>query len=134
MNYLFIVELILVMIDFIYHSKFEKEIVALERRFRHIKEGLEFFKRLCKVQFHPTSPRRIIAPAKLHRISQNDIWSLWKIELVIPKSNLRPNQFPRMWFGVQGDKIGFLCIGTHIDNYNDKNMARLAIDRLTDIF
>ena len=150
MNYLFIEEPISVMIDFIYqheasirlsvfvhfiyHSKFEKEIVALRRRFKHIKDGIESFKRLCEVQFHPTNPQRVIAPAKLHRISQNDIWSLWKVELVIPKSNLRPNQFPRMWFVVQGARIGFLCIGTHIDNYKDRDMERLAIDRLTDIF
>jgi len=134
MNYLFIAERILVMIDFIYHSKFEKEIVALRRRFKHIEQGIEMFQRLCEKQFHPTNPQRVIAPAKLHRISQNDIWTLWKIELVIPKSNLRPNQFPRMWFVVQGSKIGFLCIGTHVDNYNDKNMERLAIERLTDIF
>ena len=134
MNYLFIAEPILAVIDFIHHPKFEKEIVALERRFKHTKEGLESFERLCEVQFHPTNPRRIIAPAKLHRISQNDIWSLWKIEVAIPKSNLRPNQFPRMWFGVQGAKIGFLCISTHMDNYNNKKMERLAMDRLTDIF
>ena len=76
----------------------------------------------------------VIAPAKLHRVRQNDIWSLWKIELVIPKSNLCPNQFPRMWFCVQGAKIGFLCIVTHIDNYKDNDINRIALERLTDIF
>lgn len=122
------------MIDFIYHPKLEKEIVALSRRFNNIKEGLESFQRLCEVQFHPTDPQRVIAPAKLHRITQNDIWTLWKIELVIPKSGLRPNQFPRMWFCVQGVRIGFLCIATHIDNYRDDDMDRIASERLNDIF
>lgn len=134
MNYLFIVELILVMIDFIYHPKLESEIAALERRFSNLKEGLQSFQRLCEVQFHPANPQRIIAPAKLHRITQNDIWELWKVELVIPKSGLRPNQFPRLWFCVQGAKIGFLCIATHIDNYNDKKINSRAVERLTDIF
>ena len=134
MNCLFIAELILAMIDFIYHQKFKKEIADLSRRFRNLKEGIESFQRLCEVQFHSANPQSVIAPAKLHRITQNDIWSLWKIELVIPKSNLRPNQFPRMWFCVQGEKIGFLCISTHIDNYKDNEMNRIAIERLTDIF
>ncbi len=122
------------MVDFIYHPKFGKEIVALGRRFRNIRKGLESFQRLCEVQFHPVNPQRIIAPAKLHRITQNDIWGLWKIELAIPKSGLRPSQFPRMWFCVQGAKISFLCIATHIDNYNDNKMNRVAEERLTDIF
>ena len=60
--------------------------------------------------------------------------SIWKVELVIPKSNLRPNQFPRMWFCVQGNKIAFLCIATHIDNYNDNNLDNIAKERLNDIF
>lgn len=134
MNYLFTAERILAMIDFIYHPRFEKEIATLKRRFLNIKEGLESFQRLCEVQFHPIEPQRVIAPAKLHRITQNHIRSLWKVELVIPKSNLRPNQFPRMWFCVRGAKIGFLCIATHTDNYDDNNMNRVALERLNDIF
>lgn len=122
------------MLDFIYHSKFEKEIAKLERRFRNLREGLKAFQRLCEVQFHPANPQGIIAPAKLHRIKQNGIWSLWKVELVIPKSGLRPNQFPRVWFCVQGAKIGFLCIATHVDNYNDNTLNDIALERLSDIF
>ncbi|MFC1622498.1 hypothetical protein ACFL1Y_00690 [Patescibacteria group bacterium] len=122
------------MIDFIYHQKFEKEIVALSRRFKNIKEGMESFERLCNKQFDPINPQSIIPPAKLHRIKQNNIWDLWKIELVIPKSGLRPNQFPRMWFCVQGSKIGFLCIASHVDNYDDNKMEIVALERLGDIF
>lgn len=122
------------MLDFIYHAKIKKEIAKFKRRFSNINEGFEHFQRLCEVQFHPTNPQSVITPAKLHRIKQNDIWSLWKIELVVPKSGLRPNQFPRVWFCVQGEKIGFLCIATHIDNYTDDDMNKKALERLTDIF
>lgn len=122
------------MIDFIYHPRLEKEIAGLERRFKNVQGALESFKRLCEVQFHPTNPQAVIAPAKLHRVTQNDTWSLWKIELVIPGSGLRPNQFPRMWFAVQGSKMAFLCMGSHVDNYRDRDMDGEATDRLTDIF
>ncbi|MEK7062422.1 MAG: hypothetical protein AAB946_00135, partial [Patescibacteria group bacterium] len=111
-----------------------KEIGALERRFRTIRDGLKAFKRLCEVQFNPTNPRQVIAPAKLHRITQNDIWTLWKVELVIPNSGLRPNQWPRMWFAVKGAVIVFLCISSHVDNYDDKDMNRLALSRVSDFF
>lgn len=122
------------MIQFLYHDGIQKEIVALERRFRTIRDGLSIFERLCEVQFNPTNPRQVIAPAKLHRVTQNDIWTLWKIELVIPNSGLRPNQWPRMWFAVKGAIIVFLCISSHIDNYNDEDMNRLALSRVSDFF
>lgn len=122
------------MIEFLYHDGIQKEIDALERRFRHIKEGLKAFERLCEVQFDPKDPKQVITPSKLHRISQNEIWTIWKVELVIPKSNLRPNQYPRMWFGVKGSIISFLCISTHIDNYDEHEIDSLALNRITDIF
>ncbi|MEK7169480.1 MAG: hypothetical protein AAB377_00290 [Patescibacteria group bacterium] len=122
------------MIEFLYHDGIEKEIAALERRFRHLKDGLDSFKRLCEFQFNPENPKQIIAPAKLHRVTQNDIWTLWKVELVVPNDNLRPNQYPRMWFAVKGAVIVLLCICVHMDNYDDEVMNRLALTRVSDIF
>ncbi len=122
------------MIEFIYHDGIQKEIAAFKRRFSQIDDGISIFQRLCEVQFNPTNPKQVIAPAKLHRITQNAIWTMWKIELVVPNSGLRPNQFPRMWFAVKGTVIVLLCIGTHIDNYNDAEMDQTAMSRVTDIF
>jgi len=122
------------MIEFLYHDGIKKEIVAQERRFHHIRDGFKAFERLCEVQFHPTNPKQVIAPAKLHRITQNDIWTMWKVELVIPNSGLRPSQYPRMWFAVKGAVIAFLCISTHIDNYKDAEIDKLALSRITDFF
>ena len=122
------------MIEFLYHDGLQKEIAVLERRFRTIRAGLSAFERLCEVQFHPTNPRQVIAPAKLHRITQNDTWTLWKVELVVPNSGLRPNQWPRMWFVVKGAIIVFLCVSSHIDNYDDGDMNHLALSRVSDFF
>ena len=122
------------MIEFFYHDGIEKEIVALERRFRTIRNGLASFERLCEVQFNPTKPKQVIAPAKLHRVTQNNIWTLWKTELVIPNSGLRPNQWPRVWFVVKGGMIAFLCISSHVDNYNDEDISNIAISRVSDFF
>jgi hypothetical protein len=119
------------MLDFISHPSFEKEAAKLKRRF-YLDKGLQSFQRLCEVQFNPTNPQQVIAPAKLHRVTQNDLWSIWKIELVVP--GLRPNQFPRLWFAVKGSNIAFLCIASHVDNYSDNQMNQVAVGRINDIF
>ncbi len=122
------------MIEFLYHDSIQKEIVALKRRFRTTRQGFSAFERLCEVQFNPTEPRQVIAPAKLHRITQNDMGTLWKVELIVPNSGLRPNQWPRLWFFVKGSIIAFLCISSHIDNYSDEELNRTAISRVSDLF
>ena len=122
------------MIQFLYHDNLKKEITILARKFHTLKDGFSVFERLCQVQFHPTKPQQVVAPAKLHRVTQNDIWTLWKIELVIPNSGLRPNQWPRMWFVVKGEIIVFLCIASHISNYTDQEMDSLALLRASDFF
>ncbi len=123
------------MIEFLYHDTMKREIAALERRFSKLRsEGFKSFELLCQKQFNPIRPQQVIGPGKLHRISQNDIWTLWKVEMVVPHSGLRPNQYPRVWFGVKGSIIVFLCIGTHIDNYKDNEMDQKAFDRISDVF
>lgn len=122
------------MIAFVYHDGIRREIVALERRFRDLPRGFSALERLCDVQFHPTQPHQIIAPAKLHRVTQNNDWTMWKVELVVPNSGLRPNQFPRVWFVVRGGTIAFLCMASHTDNYDDADVTRLAMSRVTDVF
>ncbi|HAI74510.1 MAG TPA: hypothetical protein DCS28_00540 [Candidatus Moranbacteria bacterium] len=119
------------MIDFILHPSFEKEAAKLKRRF-YLDKALESFKMLCEFQFHPLNPQQRIASVKLHRVTQNDLWSIWKIELAVP--NLRPNQFPRVWFAVKGSNIAFLCIASYIDNYSDNQMNQEAVGRVEDIF
>ena len=65
---------------------------------------------------------------------QNNAWTMWKTELPILESGLRPNQYPRVWFAQSGDIIAFLCISSHIDNYNDEEMNQLALSRVSDFF
>jgi len=112
------------MLNFIFHPHFEKEAASLKRRFPFFNSGIESFKRICEVHFDPISPRQVIAPAKLHRIKCFESFTIWKIELAV--KNLRPNKFPRVWFAVRGAMVVFLCVATHIDNYDDNTMNREA--------
>lgn len=123
------------MIDFRYHDGFEKAIAALEkRRLRHIRASMDGFQKLCEIHFDPLLPHVRIHPGKLHRVTQNEVWTMWKTELPIIKSGLRPNQYPQIWFAVSGTAIVFLCIASHIDNYHDEEMDSLALSRVTDLF
>ena len=47
---------------------------------------------------------------------------------------IKPNQSPRIWFVVQGSNVAFLCAKSHIDNYNNNEVDRLAKNLATDIF
>lgn len=106
----------------------------MAKKLRNLDQSFKAFEKLCEWQFNSESPRQCIAPAKLHRVTQNALWTLWKTELVIVKSGLRPNQFPRLWFAVEGAKIAFVCIGTHMENYDNNEMDRLAMERITEMF
>ncbi len=120
---------------FLRHDDFEKEIAALRRRrLRYIQESLEGFEKLCEFHFDSVSPQPRIAPGKLHRVTQNNNWTMWKTELPIINSGLRPNQYPRMWFAQSGAIIAFLCLASHIDNYSDAEMDAVALARVFDIF
>lgn len=123
------------MIKFIYHPSIEKEITRLARKWPQLRqEGFKRFELLCEKHFNPVSPQQIIGPGKLHRITQNDVWMMWKVELIVPNAGLRPNQYPRVWFAVRGEYISFLCIATHVDNYNDSGQDQIAMERVDDIF
>lgn len=120
------------MLNFIFHPSFEKESAKLKKRFVYLNEGIKSFQRLCESQFNPINPMQVIAPAKLHRVSQNDLWAIWKVELAV--KNLRPNQSPRVWLAVKGENVAFLCINTHVDNYSDNNVNKTAVERVSSIF
>ncbi len=122
------------MLEFILHPNFQKETAKHKKRFSNLDGDIKKFERLCEIQFHPITPRPIIAPGKLHRRTENAVWQIWKVELVVTKTNLRPNQFPRVWFAVEGSKIAFLCIQTHMDNYKDNDIDAIASERVKDIF
>lgn len=112
------------MIDFISSPSFENESAELQRRFPAFNDGLEAFKRICLVHFHPIKPQQVIAPGKLHRVKDCDSYTIWKIEMAV--KNLKSNHFPRVWFAIKGSALVFLCARTHIDNYDNHKVDRIA--------
>lgn len=120
--------------NFLRHDQFSGELKQLVKKYPGTTAGLSAVERLLEKQFDPTSPDEVIAPGKIHRIHQNAIWSLWKVEMAVPGSGLRPSQWPRMWFAVSGDKIVLLTIVSHTQNYDDNTIDKIAIERASDFF
>ena len=113
------------------HNTFTREFKKFSKKFVTAKRDFEAVKKLLGTQFDPLNPKEIISPGKIHRVQQNAIWDLWKIEALV--EGLKPSQWPRIWFVVSGDSITFLCIGTHIGNYDNNEMDRIAISRIGDL-
>ena len=113
------------------HSSYIKEFEKFSRKFVSAQQGLEALKKLLETQFDPLDPREIIAPGKIHRVHQNAVWEMWKVECVV--KGLRPGQWPRVWFVVNGDSITLLVFCTHIDNYNNNEMDRKALNRISEL-
>lgn len=120
------------MLNFIFHPHFEKEAASLKRRFPYFDAGIESFKLICEKHFDPIKPQQVIAPGKLHRVKCFETCIIWKVELAV--KNLRPNQFPRIWFAVRGANLAFLCVATHMDNHDDNTMNREAESLVGSIF
>lgn len=116
-----------------YHPDFNSEFAKVCKKYPQISQGVDSIKLLLARQFDPMSPSIVIAPGKIHRVRADATWELWKVEVVVPKSGLRPNQWPRMWFSVSGDTITLLAIATHMQNYDNNTVDALALKRLADV-
>jgi hypothetical protein len=54
--------------------------------------------------------------------------------LVIANSGLTKNQHPKSYLLKVDHKIGFLCLGSHIENYKDEKLRKLALKRAEELF
>ncbi len=113
------------------HDSFDADVKKLGKKYPQISLSIEKTKRLLSVQFSPTSPQAIIGPGKIHRVTANQTWEMWKVEVVV--EHLRPSQWPRFWFVVSGDTITFLVANTHVNNHDDNECNRLAMSRYSEI-
>ena len=123
---------IYLMLEFLEHPKFQKQAADLQRRFLGFNKGIAAARLIFEVHFHPVNPSPKIAPGKLHCILQSENYVVWKLELAV--AGLKSKQYPRVWFAVSGARILFLCAHTHIDNYDDGEKSKEALELVRDFF
>lgn len=56
---------------------------------------------------------------------------MWKVNCFV--KGLRPNQAPRVYFALASLTAYFLCMGTHIENYDDAELRQTAFSRVEDL-
>lgn len=115
------------------HDSFNKEFKKLLKSHRQLEDGLKKAQKLLEKQFDPINPQEIIGPGKIHRVTSEQTWELWKLEFAVPGSGLRPSQWPRLWFAVSGDTFTLLSVVSHIQNYDNNKQDTLAAERYSEI-
>lgn len=115
------------------HDSFDSEFKKLLKKHKQLADGLKKTQKLLEAQFDPLNPTSVIGPGKLHRVTANQTWEIWKVEVALIGSGLKPSQWPRMWFAISGDTFTLLTIVAHQQNYNNNAQDRLALTRYTEI-
>jgi hypothetical protein len=114
------------------HGGFEKEAKKFASKHPGFDSAMGQLERLLAQQFHPTAPRTLITPKNLHCIRKEAECELWKMSCVATPG-LRRAQMPRIYFYVRLKEIWFLCLGTHIENYDDDQLQRTAFTRMAEL-
>lgn len=60
-------------------------------------------------------------------------YNVYWLHMVIPNSNLSRTQFPKAYFVIYNDFLSFLCLGSHLENYKDAKLHKLAVKRLEEM-
>jgi alkanesulfonate monooxygenase SsuD/methylene tetrahydromethanopterin reductase-like flavin-dependent oxidoreductase (luciferase family) len=120
--------------EFYEHPSFVKELKPIQKKHRGTFEGVESLKRLLTQQFDSATNIEVIGPGKINRLCETPVWDLWKVEVSIPRSGLKPSQWPRVWFVVSGNTITLLAAAMHGDNYSDNQVTALAKNRASEIY
>jgi hypothetical protein len=62
-----------------------------------------------------------------------DGFTVYWLHLVIPESGLSRTQHPKAYFLKIESHISFLCLNSHLQNYKDSKLRKVAQTRLEDI-
>ena len=114
------------------HSAFTKEVKQLAKKYKSANNAVKFAKRLIE-KWRDDPNDSPIDPGKIHLVTQNDEYEIWKYEMAVPNSGLRPNQWPRVWFAIEKDTLALLLLAVHTDNYDDNTKNNEASQRYEEL-
>ena len=62
-----------------------------------------------------------------------DGYPVYFLHMMIPNSGLSRTQQPKAYFFYNKTYLSFLCLGSHIENYKDSKLRKIALTRLVEI-
>lgn len=95
-----------------------KAVKAIKKDYRGFDKDMETAFNLLSDLFCPDTQEEPVKPGRfLHRITGNDAYEVWKFNVAVQGSRLKPGQWPRLWFGVmlQAKLIVPLVMARHKD-------------------
>lgn len=72
-------------------------------------------------------------PKHLGRAQGFGGYAVYWLHMIIPSCNLSRTQFPKVYFYKEDHHICFLCLDSHVDDYKDAKLRKLAETRLTEM-
>lgn len=119
---------------FIHHSSFLGEIEGFVDKHgiasSSSTEAINGLQRLLNRHFNETLT---FSSKHIGRAQGFDGYEVYWLHSVIPNCNLSRTQFPKIYFLRQDGHICFLCLDSHIQNYKDAKLRRVANDRLDEL-
>ena len=107
-------------------SRFDKKWKKFGDKYEGEK-ALDELKRLLEKQFDNSSPD-IIGPNSIWQVPHTGDIDMWKV--ICATKGLKKSQSPRIYFLKHHKNIiTFLCFGSHIKNYKDVELRKIAITR-----
>lgn len=94
-------------------------------------KALDELKRLLKKQFDNSLPN-VIGPKSIWSVPYTGDINMWKVICAI--KGLKKRQSPKIYFLKHHKNIiTFLCFGSHIQNYKNGELRKIAITRAKEI-
>ena len=123
------------MIHFSHHPRFTQE---LEEFIEHHCGGnttatqtVDYIQNLLLKHFDQNS--QMFTSKHLGKAEGFDGFLVYWIHLVIPNSGLSRTQVPKAYFYKGHDSLSFLCLDSHLQNYKDAQLRKVARARLEEI-
>lgn len=119
---------------FVHHPKFYEELTGFisgHAPNTTIEETISNIERLLVKHFYLKNIS--FTPKHLGLAQGFSGFTVYWLHLVVPNSNVSRTQLPKAYFYRSDSHISFLCLDSHITNYKDSKLRRVAQERLEDI-
>lgn len=94
-------------------------------------QTMNYLQNLLDKHFCEHSPQ--FTPKHLGQAEGFDGYLVYWFHMVIPNAGLSRTQNPKTYFLKNNDIISFLCLDSHLQNYKDEKLRKIAKKRLFEI-
>ncbi len=93
-------------------------------------ETMQNIERLLNTHFF--SPSKQFTPKHFGKAQGFGAYEMYWMHLIIPHARLKRTQLPKVYV-YRGKVMSFLCLDTHLTNYSDSKLRKLAMLRLSEV-